>query len=195
MRDASRFGRAFRSSSTEPDDPAITQPVNRAPVREHGKVQDRELSLVCGPFSAKRESGGNGHGGELLDRVFVRVLGADGFARLKLDGFAAQRDQLCLAADQVHFHSPQLRVVAGLMEKLTHIKVRASSRLMRRSRLRLNSAVTPSRSLYAASIVAASFFQVDADQQSPPVPHFCVMRRSNAPVSSGVKLPIVDPGK
>src|SRR5580692_7374979 len=104
---------------------ALSRPVKSARALQHGKVQDCELPLFSGPFSAKRESGGGGHSCELVDRVFVRVLRADRFARLKLDGFAAQRDRLRLAADQVHFHSTQLRVVAGLMEKPVQIKVRA----------------------------------------------------------------------
>ena len=74
-------------------------------------------------------------------------------------------------------------------------KFAPSSRLMKRSMFRLNSAVTPAESLYAASIVATSFTRSRPMSTRSPGPSRPRTLARKAVRSGGCRLPIVPPKK
>ena len=132
-------------------------------------MQHRESPVLVGPFPAERQSGGSGNGGKFVHGVFVRILRADRFAPVKLDGFAPETHSLRTSADQVDLHSTQIGVIAGPVEKLIQIKVRAQL------------AIDPAQQVeiefgcHAEEIVVGSFdrrhvlLEVDSDQQTAAI--------------------------
>ena len=105
------------------------------------------------------ESGRVEQRGHALAVVLGADLGADGFARRECDRLEpGDRDDLVAGRDQVHLDPVGHRVVEGAMlEGVADRSRRPSSWFSTSSMFRLNSAVTPWLSLYAASIRAMSF--------------------------------------
>jgi len=107
----------------------------------------------------------------------------DGFAAIEIDPAACQRHALRREAFQVHFDAPDFSIVKGMMRKADTSKSAPSSRLIRRSRLRLNSAVMPWASLYAARRTAGSFLRSTPTSIAPPDPASAQTLRRNCPAS------------
>src|SRR5262245_18123123 len=62
-----------------------------------------EQVVVVGPYAARPPVGRVRQLPELIDRVFVGVLGVDGLARLEGKTLTSNRNILLRKADQVHF--------------------------------------------------------------------------------------------
>ena len=60
-------------------------------------------------------SGAFGERGEFGQRIFVRILGMDGFAPVESDGHVADAGHVVFGADQVHFDAPERPDIAGFM--------------------------------------------------------------------------------
>ena len=78
---------------------------------------------VVGPDLADGEAGGAGHAGELLEGVLVRVLGADRFAGVKLDGLVADVYGLVALADQLHLDASGSGVPDGAVFEVGEVEV------------------------------------------------------------------------
>ena len=104
---------------------------------------------------------------EAVERVLVRVLGADGLARREVDACAAEVHDLLASADEVHLDAAARSSIQNARwRKPARSKSAPSSRFMRASRLRLNAAVTPRGVVVGALEHARVLREVDADQEA-----------------------------
>src|ERR1700694_5773711 len=83
---------------------------------------DREIILPVHPGREIRPSGGDGMAAELLDGVFVAVLGMNGFAAAEFDRLAADPHFLPDQTDDMHLHPALLLIVEGTVAEIRRVE-------------------------------------------------------------------------
>src|SRR6478735_7482042 len=76
---------------------------------------DAEIIVGVGPYCRRSPARAARQRTKRVDRIFIAVLGVDGFAGAKLDALAAHLDALALEARQVHLDARTVAVKKGMM--------------------------------------------------------------------------------
>ena len=127
--------------------------------------------------------------------ILVRVLGVDRLTGVKRVDRSRRRDACVPQADERQLDPFLGRSNRPGGEMPSRSKSASSSRLIRASRLRLNAALTPRRSLYAGQTIDSSLSRSKPIRRPPPSPTSRAIVQSKLVAARGRKLPIVEPGK
>src|SRR5271156_5373794 len=85
--------------------------------------QRQHAEQAVAPYLERRPAGSVRQRLKCLERVFVAVLGVDGFAGAESDRLAVDADFLPPGAGKVHLDAAVLTVVAGMMLERTEIEI------------------------------------------------------------------------
>src|SRR3954463_138244 len=76
---------------------------------------DAEVIVGVGPYCRRGPAGATRQCAKRVDRIFIAVLGVDGFAGAELDALPAHLDALALEARQMHLDARTVAVKEGMM--------------------------------------------------------------------------------
>src|SRR5580704_7770198 len=125
--------------------------------------------LAVGPRFQRQPAAALGQGAERLDRVFVAVLGVNGFAGTKLDRRVTHSDGLSLRAGKMHFDAAAFAVVEGVMLKGIEIEISAKLAIDTREQVEVEFGGDAFGVIVSAVENIRGFDEIDADNEDRTV--------------------------
>src|SRR5688500_9590827 len=110
-----------------------------AVLRWHREVMNREKTLRVDPAMLGNETGLRGEPAEILDRIFVRVLGVDGLAGAEVELVIPDSHALRDTAHEMHLDAPRIRVVVRAVLESRDIQVAAELAIDAREHVEIES--------------------------------------------------------
>src|SRR4029079_9726159 len=86
---------------------------------------DAEIIVGVGPYRRRGPAGAARQRAKRVDRIFIAVLGVDGFAGSEIDAHAAYLDPLAFEARQMHLDARTVAVEESMMLEAGRIELGA----------------------------------------------------------------------